>query len=59
MKSENDVLRSVLMSKFEINAEEANEIIKDIKVAISEGENPEEILHEYGLEPDWIDELLY
>jgi len=38
---------------------EALEILKEMKARVTEGEDPEEVLHEEGLEPDYILDLLY
>jgi hypothetical protein len=38
---------------------EANEIIKEMRERMLDGENPEELLYEYGLEPDYIMDLLW
>jgi hypothetical protein len=38
---------------------EAREIIKEMRARVIEGEDPEEILYEEGLEPDYVFELLY
>jgi hypothetical protein len=37
---------------------EAIEIIADMQVRVHYGENPEEVLYEYGLEPDYIFEII-
>ena len=38
--------------------EEAKGIIAEMKEMIDEGNNPEEILYEYGLEPDYVFDLI-
>lgn len=40
------------------NREEAEQIISDMREAILSGEDPEELLHDEGLEPDYIFDLL-
>lgn len=37
---------------------EALEIIKDMREEISNGENPEDLLFENGLEPDYVFDLI-
>jgi hypothetical protein len=37
---------------------EAEEIILEMQNRVFEGENPEEVLEEYGLEPDYIFDLI-
>lgn len=38
--------------------EEALQEIKEMRNRVASGENPEEILYEYGLEPDYFFELI-
>jgi hypothetical protein len=38
--------------------EEATMIISSMRNAVLEGEDPEEILYEFGLEPDYVFDLL-
>ena len=38
--------------------EEARQIIEEMRDAIMEGEDPEEILGDYGLEPDYVFDIL-
>ena len=40
------------------NVADAKEIIKEMRERIYEGENPEEILFEIGLEPDYVFDLI-
>ena len=37
---------------------EAIEIISEMRERLYEGEDPEEILYEYGLEPDYIFDIM-
>jgi len=37
---------------------ETDEIILEMQNRVFEGENPEEVLEEYGLEPDYIFDLI-
>jgi len=47
------------MIRDEMTAEEADNLIKEMKDRVISGEDPEEILHEEGLEPDYVFDLLY
>ena len=38
--------------------DEALELIRDMRERVMEGEDPEEILYEEGLEPDYVMDLL-
>ena len=52
-------LRTVLMKRDKLTHEEADEIIREARMQVSEGEDPEEILaDEFGLEPDYIFDLI-
>lgn len=54
-----DSLLQVLMRRDEMTREEALLEIRDIKKRVREGEDPEEILlEEYGLEPDYVMDLI-
>lgn len=53
-------LKEVLMSRDGMTAQEADEAINDAKARVMDGEDPEEILEsEFGLEPDYVFDLLY
>lgn len=53
-------LKQVLMNRDSLKSEEADEMIKNAQEMVIEfGEEPEEILlDEFGLEPDYIFDLL-
>ncbi len=52
-------LKEVLISRDEMSPEEADKAITEAKERVYEGEDPEEILlEEFGLEPDYIFDLL-
>lgn len=40
------------------NVADAKEIINEMRQRVYEGENPEEILYEIGLEPDYVFDLI-
>ena len=54
-----ETLKQVLMSRDGLTPEEAAKEIHDMRKRISVGEDPEEILYDWGLEPDFVDELLF
>jgi len=39
--------------------EDAKDIIREIKQRMMEGEDPDELLYEQGLEPDYVMDLLF
>ena len=39
--------------------EEAKDIIVEMKEMVNEGNDPAEVLYDYGLEPDYVFDLLY
>lgn len=51
-------LRDALINQG-IDREEVDEIISSMKDDVFNGADPEEILDEYGLEPDYVMDLLY
>lgn len=40
------------------NQKEAQEIFNEMQERIHEGEDPEEVLEEYGLEPDYVFDII-
>ena len=53
----NEIVR-ILMNRDEMTEEEAEEFVAEAKELIADGENPEEILYDLGLEPDYIFDLI-
>ena len=52
-------LKEILMRRDGLAESEADEQIREARERVSEGEDPEEILHEdFGLEPDYIFDLI-
>lgn len=51
-------LEQALMQAHDYTAKEAASTINEMRTRVREGEDPEEILYEYGLEPDFVLELL-
>jgi len=38
--------------------DEADELIREMKIQVMDGEDPEELLYDCGLEPDYIFDIL-
>ena len=55
MKNE---LLDVLMRRDNMTKADAIELIKDMRSRIFEGEDPEEVLYDIGLEPDYVFDLI-
>lgn len=51
-------LKKVLIKRDEMTADEASELIREMKERVMDGEDPEELLYEIGLEPDYIFDIL-
>ena len=52
-------LKETIMKRDNLSEKEAEEMIKEAKERIEDGEDPEEILHEeFGLEPDYLFDLI-
>ena len=51
-------LKEALMQGQGLTEKEAKHSIKEMKIMVLEGEDPEEVLYENGLEPDYIFEIL-
>ena len=51
-------LHLVIMHREDISLKEADRIVQDMKERVRNGENPEEVLFDEGLEPDYIFDLL-
>lgn len=51
-------LLAVLMRSQDLTRVQALEELNEMKERVFEGEDPEEILYEYGLEPDYVLDLL-
>lgn len=46
------------MNSQDLSEQEAEDLISEMKERVLEGENPEEVLREEGLEPDYFFELI-
>lgn len=53
-----DSVQSILMRRDGMTRDEARETIRDMQQRVIDGEDPEELLHEIGLEPDYIWDIL-
>lgn len=54
-----ETIIQILMRRDGETEESAKELLRDARMAVAEGEDPEEVLLDYfGLEPDYIFELL-
>lgn len=54
-----ELIKALINSEQAENVSEALEIINEMKNRVIEGEDPEEILFEFGLEPDYVFDILY
>lgn len=52
-------LLKTLMQRDELTENEAQELINEMNERMYEGENPEELLYEIGLEPDYLFDILF
>ena len=52
------MLIEALMSSQDFTLKEAKQEILEMKNRVMDGEDPEEVLYEYGLEPDYVFDLL-
>jgi hypothetical protein len=48
----------VLMRRDKLTLEEAEELVAEMRKAVADGADPEEVLYEEGLEPDYILDML-
>lgn len=53
-----DSIVSILMRRDRMTRDEANDLLEELRGRVIDGEDPEELLHEIGLEPDYIFELI-
>lgn len=52
------LLRALINSGEVETKEEGIELIKEMRNRVEEGEDPEEVLFEHGLEPDYVFDLI-
>lgn len=51
-------LKLTLMKRDNLTSDEADELIEEMRKAVEGGADPEELLFDEGLEPDYLDDLL-
>jgi len=51
-------LLTILIKRDNLSKAEASSLISDMRQAVLDGENPEELLYDIGLEPDYIFDIL-
>jgi polyhydroxyalkanoate synthesis regulator phasin len=51
-------LVEVLMKRDELTKEEAEACVEEMRADVESGSDPEELLYDYGLEPDYVFDLL-
>ncbi|MBO6177838.1 MAG: hypothetical protein J6O04_01520 [Selenomonadaceae bacterium] len=51
-------LVKIFMRRDELTHEEAVDLVQEMRERVLDGENPEEVLYDEGLEPDYIFELI-
>jgi hypothetical protein len=51
-------LKKALMSGQDMSADEADEAIEEMREQVLQGANPEEVLHDIGLEPDYVFDII-
>jgi hypothetical protein len=47
----------ILIESGDFDKSEAVAVLKEMRTRVNEGEDPEEVLYDYGLEPDYVEEL--
>ena len=52
-------LHKALMHNEDISREEADQMISEFYDRVADGEDPEEILYDEGLEPDYVLDILF
>jgi hypothetical protein len=53
-----NTLVEIFMHRDDLTKHEATEIVNEMKDMVRNGENPEDVLYEQGLEPDYMFDLL-
>lgn len=54
---ENELVK-IFMERDDLTEDEAMELVEEMRQRVYEGENPEDVLYEEGLEPDYIFDLI-
>ena len=59
MKTTTNRLVSILMRRDGMERDDAEDLLRDARAAVEEGEDPEDVLADwFGLEPDYVFDLL-
>jgi len=53
-----ETLFEIFQRRDGMSPEDARDLIEEMKQEVFEGADPEEVLYEYGLEPDYLFEIL-
>jgi len=53
-----NTLIKIFMERDEMSLKEAEEYLSELQDRVAEGDNPEELLYDEGLEPDYIFDLI-
>jgi hypothetical protein len=53
-----ETLKDIFMRRDGMTAEEADDLISEMREEVAEGAYPEDVLYDQGLEPDYIFDLL-
>lgn len=51
-------LKETLMNRDGLTSDEAEELIEQMREDIEEGADPEDVLFDMGLEPDYLEDLI-
>jgi len=51
-------LVGIFMNRDELTRDEAEDFVSELKERVADGENPEEVLYDEGLEPDYIFDIM-
>ncbi len=51
-------LEKVFMARDDMSAKEAKAYVEEMRKRVLEGEDPEEVLYDEGLEPDYVFDLI-
>ena len=51
-------LVGIFMNRDELTRDEAEDLVSELKERVADGENPEEVLYDEGLEPDYIFDIM-
>ena len=58
MKTTNEIVR-ILMRRDGMERDEAEDLLRDARAVVEEGEDPEDVLADwFGLEPDYVYDLI-